>query len=257
MKTSDNKSAAKIHYWWGKDLMERLDYKHKKSFIHLIEEATKVMIDLEIPYYDNIILSHDDEGNKDFKLSRFACYIIVMLADYKKEKVAEAKSRFLRAANKYGLEYKDFLEIGRIEMREELSDANKWLSSMAIKAGVDDFSTFVDAGYKGLYAMESSLLKSRRNIESPHSHNDHMGPIELLANLMRIALTEQRIWNEGISGQNNLERVHFEVGKSIRELLNDHIGNFPENLPIFRNLKLLKKGIKSGYKKMISTNDTL
>ena len=43
--------------------------------------------------------------------------------------------------------------VDRVGLREELSEANKWLNSKAKKAGVSDFGAFMNAGYMGMYRM--------------------------------------------------------------------------------------------------------
>lgn len=246
---------TKPYYWWASDLVAQLEYKDWDSFTHLVQEAVKIMIVIEIPYDENIIpIENTYKGKKikDYHLSRFACFIIVMLADRKKENVAEIQGRFTLKAEQYGLHLSDLFELERLKIREELAEANKWLSSMAAKAEVNNYSAFNDAGYLGLYKMNSKQLHDWRKLPKNSVQQDYMGRTELAANLFRITLTELEIRNKKIKGQSNLEKVHFEVGDGIRNLINKHAEKFPDQLPTYLDLAQLKKQLKEGYQKMIA-----
>lgn len=242
----------KISYWLASDFMEEIGYKDWKTFVHLMDEATKIMTILEIPYYENIIPEINNiEGKENFKLTRFACFLIVMLADRKKEKVAEAQERFAVKADQYGIYPKDFFEIERLKIREELTDANKWLNSLVTNSELNDYSAFYDAGYVGLYGMKSKQLQGLRKLPKNIGQLDFMGRTELTANLFRITLTELEIWSKKVKGQSAIEKIHYEVGKGIRKLIKEHTGKFPEQLPLYKGLGKLKKQVKAGYQKMI------
>ncbi len=79
-----------------------------------------------------------------------------------------------------------------------------------------------------------------------------MGRTELAANLFRITLTELKIWTKKVKSQAELEKVHQKVGNGIRNLIKEHMGKFPEQLPIYTDLIQLKKQMKEGYLKMIT-----
>ncbi|GHT41106.1 hypothetical protein FACS189437_07600 [Bacteroidia bacterium] len=79
---------------------------------------------------------------------------------------------------------------------------------------------------------------------------DYMGRTELAANLFRITQTEERIKNKGITGQDNLEQTHYQVGKEVRKIVQENVGKAPENLPQAKQLPEVKKELKEGYKKM-------
>ncbi len=78
-----------------------------------------------------------------------------------------------------------------------------------------------------------------------------MGRTELAANLFRVTQTEERIKNQQIKGQNNLEKTHYEVGRAVRGIVQRNVGKNPENLEQERQLPDIKKELKQGYKKML------
>jgi DNA-damage-inducible protein D len=246
-------NGKKPHFWWASDLMEQLDYKGFKSFVHYVNNAVRIMIIIDVPYDENVIPiknSVNGKSVKDYQLSRFVCYLIVMLADRKKERVAEIQDRFIIKTEQYGLHLKDFFELERLKIREELSEASKWLSSRAAKAEVTNFSSFIDAGYQGMYKMNSKQLHEERKLPKNSAQFDYMGRTELAANLFRITLTELEIWTKKVKGQTELEKVHKEVGNGIRNLIKEQLDKFPEQLYKYTDLMQLKKQMKEGYLKM-------
>ncbi len=250
----DFKHENGITYWWASDLMRMLGYKDMKSFQKVLDRATKAFVSLTIPHFENIIPQMREFNNEliqDFKLTRFACYITVMNGDPKKEEVALAQAYFAQQTRKFELYLQDPNDLDRLLIREELTEGNKSLSSIANRAGINNFAAFQDAGYRGLYNMASWQLKQKRKIGDKGNLADFMGRTELAANLFRVTQTEERIKNQQIKGQNNLEKTHYEVGREVRGIVQRNVGKNPENLEQERQLPDIKKELKQGYKKML------
>jgi DNA-damage-inducible protein D len=249
----DFKNENGICYWWASDLMRMLGYKDSKSFDKAIGRAIKACITLSIPQEDNFIHATRDingEQVKDCKLTRFACYMVVMNADSKKEPVAAAQVYFAEQTRKFELFIQNSEQFERILIRDEIKEGQKSLMGIATKAGVQDYARFHNAGFSGLYNMLNVELAQKRNIE-PAKLYDHMGRTELAANLFRITQTEERIKNFSIRGQRNLESTHYGVGKEVREIILKNTGKPPEQLPMEKKLPELQKELKKGYKNMI------
>jgi DNA-damage-inducible protein D len=249
----DFKNENGLTYWWASDLMQMLDYPNMKSFQKVLDRATKAFVSLNIPHYENIIAisrTIDGDNIQDFKLTRFACYIAVMNGDPKKEKVAQAQSYFAQQTRKFELYIQNNNEIDRLLIREELTEGNKSLSSIAKQSGVEDFAKFQNAGYLGMYNMKSWQLENKRKVKKGKLM-DNMGRTELAANLFRITQTEERIKNKNIQGQENLEQTHYEVGKEVRKIVKENVGKNPEDLPMEKQLPEVKKELKQGYRKML------
>lgn len=243
-------------YWWASDLLKMVGYKDMLSFEKVLDKATKAMISLGIPHYKNIVLAERDVDGvrtKDFKLTRFACYIAVMNGNPSKPEVAAAQSYFAQQTRQFELQ-QGSNEVDRLLIRDELTEGNKVLSSTAHRAGVEDFARFQDAGYLGLYNMQAWQLKGRRGLDKKANLADHMGRTELAANLFRVTQTEERIRNKGIRGQAALEQTHRDVGREVREIVKRNTGNAPENLPQEKQLPEVKKQLKKGYTKMVKAD---
>lgn len=248
----DFKNENGITYWWATDLMDMLQYPNMKSFTNVINRATKAFVSLNIPHYENIMAEQRDIDNKsvqDFKLTRFACYMIVMNGDPKKERVASAQAYFAQQTRKFELHMSNSADIERLYVREELTEGNKSLASAAKLAGVSNYAAFQNAGYLGMYNMKSWELEKKRGVNKGKLM-DNMGRTELAANLFRVTQTEERIKSKGVKGQRNLEQTHHNVGKEVRDIIKKNMGLKPEDLPQERRLPEVKKELKQGYRKM-------
>jgi len=242
------------YYWWASDLMYMLDYKDMNTFSKVIDRATKTFITLGINHYDNITSELRDIDGKlcqDFKLSRFACYLVVMNGDPKKQPVAEAQVYFAEQTRRFEVYLQSSQELDRLLIRDEIKEGHAALASVAKKAGVFDYAKFSNAGIRGLYNMYNFQLSKRRGVDKNKLY-DHMGRTELAANLFRITQTEERIISRNIKGQSNLEDTHFQVGREVRKIVEDNTGKSPENLPMEKEIPKVKKGLKDGYKKMLT-----
>jgi DNA-damage-inducible protein D len=252
----DFKNENGMTFWWASDLMIMLGYKEMKSFQKVLDRATKAFVSLNIPHYENIIsYQREDNGisSQDFKLSRFACYLVVINGDPKKKQVAEAQGYFAQQTRKFELLVQGQNEIERILIRDELIEGNKSLASIGKQAGGTgfDYAKFQNAGYLGMYNMPSWKLEKKRGVKKG-TLMEFMGRTELAANLFRVTQTEERIKNSGIRGQSKLEQTHFEVGKEVRNMVEKNVGRSPENLIQEEQLSVLKKSFKRGHKQMLS-----
>lgn len=69
-------------------MMLMLGYDDMKVFKKVIDRAIKAFMSLNIDHYDNIIKTDNPTSNQpDFKLTRFACYLIAMNADPKSNRL--------------------------------------------------------------------------------------------------------------------------------------------------------------------------
>lgn len=245
-KTHSNENG--FTYWFASDFMRFLGYANMKSFSNAINKAVATCTTLQIPVFDNFLQIQKEDGEIDYKLSRFACYLVVMNADNKKVAVASAQVYFAKLAGVV----QDYLEetekIDRLAIREEISEREKSLVGVAQRAKVTNYGFFQNAGYRGLYNMNIAKLKEKRNVPDGKSLLDFMGKEELAANLFRITQTELKIKAENISGQSKLEVTAENVGKTIRKTMQEISGINPENLPKKEDIKEVKKELKQKSK---------
>lgn len=238
-----NRDAEGNIFRWASDFLLMLGYTQLREQKKLIDKTIKALLNLEIDLYDNLQKT-ENEGRVDYKMSRYACYLMAMNGNPNIRQVALAQHYFAEQTRKTELLFQD---PDRLSIRNEISEGNKTLAKTVARHGVFDYSRFNLAGYQGMYNMSNQELAERRNINK-EKLLEYMGRTELAANLFRITQTEERIKNQNLHGQAQLEDAHFQVGKEVRTFVQINTGDMPENLAIEMPLHEMKKGLKDAKK---------
>ena len=242
-------------YWCARELMPLLEYSKWENFDNVIQKA---VISYKNGNNDNsywlpevrkpiITGKGKKEFIKDYKLSRYICYLIVQNADSKKKMVALGQTYFAIQTRKQELMERDYESLTEDEKRFYQRDltrkGNYSLNQTAKKAGVKNFDKFHNAGYRGLYNGESADdIAKRKDLRYREDILDNMCSDELIANLFRISQTNQKLKNDNIKGENNANETHYNIGKNIREVIAKNGGTMPEKLPTpNKSLKELAK----------------
>lgn len=240
-------------FWSGLKLMDLLGYSNWATFNHVVSKAMTTCNTLGIPIMDNFQQRRVDVGGRqveDFKLSRFACYLISMNGNVTMPKVAQAQAYFARLAGAVQDFQIQSANVERLQVRSEISDREKTLTGVAFSHGlnIDGYGLFQNAGYRGMYNKNISQLKAIRNVDSSRSLLDFMGKNELAANLFRITQTEIKIKAENVRGQSRLENTAENVGQQVRKAMLEINNTPPERLGVFEDIKEVKKNLKSTNK---------
>ena len=246
-------------YWLARELMPLLEYSKWENFDNVIQKAVISYKNSNnndsywLPEVRKPIITGKgkEEFIKDYKLSRYICYLIVQNANPKKKMVALGQTYFAIQTRKMELSEKEYNELTedekRFYQRDLTKKGNYSLNIAARNAGVRNFDKFHNSGYKGLYNGETANdIAKRKNLRYREDILDNMGSDELIANLFRISQTEQKLKNENIKLENEANKTHYEVGKEIRNTIKKLGGTMPENLPTpNKSLKELERETKS------------
>ena len=242
-------------YWLARELQNVLEYTQWRRFENVIDKAKIACdnsnVDINEQFASIGKLSINVNGGKriinDYKLSRYACYLITQNGDPRKEVIALGQTYFAIQTRKQELNEKEYSELTEDEKRFYQRDltrkGNYSLNIAARNAGVKNFDKFHNAGYKGLYNGETANdIAKRKGLRYREDILDNMGSDELIANLFRISQTEQKLKNENIKLENDANKTHYEVGKNIREVIAKNGGTMPEDLPTpKKSIKELEK----------------
>jgi DNA-damage-inducible protein D len=249
-----------VRYWMASDLMRLLGYTDFSTFKNkALNKAVNACTTLNIPIGDNFMPFQeivDGKPLENFKLTRFACYLVAMNGDVRKPQVAKAQVYFAVIAESFRNYIETVENVERLVVRDEISEREKSLSSAAINSGVVNYAFFHNAGYRGMYNMNLKRLKTHKGVGAGKTLLDYMGKEELAANLFRITQTEARIKAENIKGQRGLEQTAEHVGKRVRKTMIDISGTKPEDLPITEDIKQVKSKLKATSKRFLKMDKT-
>ena len=247
-------------YWMARELANLLGYSAWRNFRGVIDKAKEACTTAGIEKgnhfveTDNMVAigSGVERGREDWFLSRYACYLVAMNAEPSKEEVGHAMSYFAIQTRKQELTERAVTDADRLNLRLRVMDNNSRLAGAAKQAGVQRYPIFQDAGYRGLYGMGLSDVKTHKGIGKDDDLLDRAGRLELAANDFRITLTEERLNRDRVSTENTAIQTHRQVGNEVRETMVRNNGVQPEDLPLERSIRPLiqqhKKRLKASKK---------
>ena len=252
-----------IEYWYARELQIVLNYKEWRKFDGVIQRAKKACINSSINELDHFVEadkmvrigSGAERMQKDYKLTRYACYLIAQNGDTRKKVIALAQTYFAIQTRKQEISEKEYSSLTeeekRFYQRNLTKKGNYSLNQTAKKAGVKNFDRFHNSGYKGLYNGETADdIAKRKGLRYREDILDNMGSEELIANLFRISQTEQKLKRYKIQTEKEANKAHYEVGSKIRNTIKELGGTMPEDLPTpKKSLKELEKENNKSLKK--------
>ena len=235
-------------FWSARDLAPLLDYKDWRNFLKVIQKAQQAC---EASGHETS--DHFVEANKmvslgsgsqreldDFHLTRYACYLVVQNGDPSKTVIAAGQTYFALQTRRQELsDDESFQQLKeaqkRLLLRNELKEHNKQLVETAQQAGVEsglDFAIFQNHGYQGLYGgLDQKAIHKRKGLTDKEKILDHMGSTELAANLFRATQAEEKLRRDKVQGKKLANQTHFEVGRKVRQTIEELGGTMPEDLP--------------------------
>ena len=233
-------------YWSARELATVLEYTKWENFSKVIDRAMLACKNSGFKVSDqfvefNKLIEHGKGGKRqviDYKLSRYACYLIVQNGDPRKEIIATGQTYFaIQTRRQEVADYFNQLDEDnkRLVIRGDVKQWNQMLAETAHKAGVitdEEFAEFQNAGYMGLYGGETVQdIHNRKQLSPKQKILDYMNSQELIANLFRISLAEEKIRTEQIQGTDAASKTHNQVGHEVRQTIERVGGILPENQP--------------------------
>jgi len=246
-------------YWFARELAPALEYTEWRNFSKVLDRAilacrnsgfnindhfVEVNKTVKMPSKPQKMGFVDLNKTKtksiiDYKLSRYACYLIVQNGDPRKEIIATGQTYFaIQTRRQEVADYFNQLDEDnrRLVIRGDIKQWNQMLAEAAHNAGIiteEEFAYFQNSGYMGLYGGETVQdIHQRKRLLPKQKILDYMNSQELIANLFRISLAEEKIRVEQIQGLELVSKTHNRVGQEVRQTIKRVGGVLPENQPM-------------------------
>ncbi len=242
-------------FWYARELMPLLEYSKWENFNSVIQKSVLSYSNTNnddsywLPEVRKPIITGKgkEEYIKDYKLSRYICYLIVQNANPRKKMVALGQTYFAIQTRRQELSEKEYNTLTedekRLYQRNLTRKGNYSLNIAAKNAGVKNFDKFHNSGYRGLYNGESANdIAKRKGLRYREDILDNMCSEELAANLFRITQTESKLKKDNVRLEKTANETHYNIGKNIREAIIKNGGTMPEELPTpNKSLKEIEK----------------
>lgn len=253
-------------YWEARELMVTLGYSRWGNFEKVIDKAKitcRVSNNNVSDHFADVgkmveIGSNAKRKQNDYKLSRYACYLIVQNSDPRKKSVALGQTYFAVQTRKMEITEEQYQNLSedekRLYTRINVRNKNKYLFDTAKQAGVTNYGKFNNYGYRGLYNGETAqAIAKRKGIdEKKEDILDYMGSEELAANLFRITQTDGLLKKNNINNERDACDTHHKVGRAVRDTIKKLGGTMPEELPTPK--KSIREIEKEELKKLKENN---
>ena len=221
-----------VEYWYARELMPILQYSNWQNFEKIIEKAKKSCQNSDISVFEHFtdvsktikMPKGAEKTILDYKLTRYACYLIAQNGDSRKKVIALAQTYFAVQTRKQEISEKEYSMLTEDEKRFYQRDltrkGNYSLNQTAKNAGVKNFDKFHNSGYKGLYNGETADdIAKRKGLRYREDILDNMGSEELAANLFRITQTESRLKRDKVDTEKKACDTHNKIGKIVRNAI--------------------------------------
>ena len=233
-------------YWLARELQPVLEYTQWRRFADVIERAKLACRNSGYNVEDHFAdvgktIEMPKNAHKivpDYMLSRYACYLIVMNGDPRKEIIAVGQTYFaVKARQQELIERYDALteDQKRLAIRSEMIAHNKSLAQAAKQARRGNAAGLCDLPEQGLSGPVRRAWGQRDPCpqgsgEKPEDTRP-LGSTELAANLFRATQTDEKLRRDEVSGKQAAYDTHYEVGRKVRQTIRELGGTMPEDLP--------------------------
>jgi len=250
-KTLDDiKHQNGVEFWYARELFSILGYSRWDSFEPVIRRAKEACENAGGSISDHFqdvtkmvkIGSEAQRETQDIKLTRYACYLVTINGDPRKEEIAFAQAYFVTQTRKVEILQERMAELDRIDAREKLKVTEKEFSNMAFSRGVDSkgIGEIRAKGDEALFGGKTTdEMKRKLGVSARKPLADHLPNVTLKAKDLATAITIEKTRQENLSGKNEIRNEHITSNTNVRGALTK-TGIYPESLPPAEDIKKIE-----------------
>lgn len=238
-----------VEVWFARDLMPVLGYARWENFQTAIGRAIDSRKSQNINADDHFrevtktipMPKGASKDIKDYMLTRYACYLIAMNGDPKKEEIAFAQSYFAVQTRKVELIEERLSHLSRLETRDRLRASEKQLSQNIFERGVDDrgYGRIRSKGDTALFGGHTTEdMKQRLGIKSTRPLADFLPTLTIAAKNLATEMTNYNVDQKDLQGEASITIEHVQNNRTVRQMLGQR-GIQPENLHQLRTSRKL------------------
>lgn len=249
-----------VEFWLARDIQTPLGYTRWENFLTAIDRAKESCKNAENTVEDHFlgVTKMVDLGSgsqreiADFKLTRYACYLIAQNGDPRKAEIAFAQTYFAVQTRKAEIIEQRLAELRRIEERDKLTETEKRLAGIAFERDVDSYG-FARIKSKGDAALFGGIttqgMKQKPGVPDKRPLADFLPTVTITGKAFANALTEQNVIGKNLRGETPLGQEHEASNRAVRSAMLER-GIRPESLPPAEDIKKVEYRVKAENKKL-------
>lgn len=239
------KTEGSESYWFARDIYENLGYsdwdEFRRTALERAIESCKTGGD-DIFYHFSKLLRPD--GSEDWKLTRYACYLVAQNGNTDLPETAFAQKYFASKTRSQEVLEQHIEDLERMISRKKLGESEQEFAKVAFEHGVDGkgFAAIRSAGDRAMFGYGTDEMKARMGIPagSKTPLADVLSSVVLSAKELATRMTTVNTKKKNLHGTAPIKMEHIQNNQGVSHLLKRQ-GIDPTELPPGEDIKKVKE----------------